>query len=108
MTLASESCSASESQPRSTNGRLIRARAIELPALPATAAAPNLQGGSQAAELFDLDNGERVLGLTSLRPDSLGLAIGTRRGIVKRVNPEILISKDNWPVISLADGEYPT
>lgn len=88
-----------------SNGRLIRARAIELPALPATAAAPNLQGGSQAAELFDLDNGERVLGLTSLRPDSLGLAIGTRRGIVKRVNPEILISKDNWPVISLADGD---
>ena len=86
-------------------GRLIRAKAIELPSVVPTATAPNLQGGSRVAEMFTLEKGERVIGLTSLRPDSLGLALGTRQGVVKRVNPEVLPSKDSWPVINLAPGD---
>ncbi len=85
-------------------GRLLRCSAIELPTVPLTASAPNLQGGSLAAELWPLEQGERPVGLTTLDPDSLGLALGTERGIVKRVNPELL-SKDAWDVIRLEDGD---
>ncbi|SHJ83669.1 DNA gyrase subunit A [Tessaracoccus bendigoensis DSM 12906] len=81
-------------------GRLIRCRAIELPTVPLTASAPNLQGGSLAQELWPLEPSERPVGLTSLDPDSLGLALGTAQGIVKRVNPELL-TKDSWDVIRL-------
>ncbi|MBA8795360.1 DNA gyrase subunit A [Friedmanniella endophytica] len=85
-------------------GRLIRASALDLPTVPVTAAAPNLQGGAHVSELLAVDGGERVLGLTTLAPDSPGLALGTRRGVVKRVNPELL-AKDSWEVIRLDDGD---
>ena len=85
-------------------GRLIRCRAIELPTVPVTASAPSLQGGSLAHELWPLQPGERPLGLTTLDEGSLGLALGTARGVVKRVNPEVL-SKDSWDVIRLDDGD---
>src|SRR5690606_1727834 len=85
-------------------GRVIRARAIELPTVPLTASAPSLQGGSLAAELWPLEPGERPLCVTTLDPDSLGLAIGTRAGVVKRVRAEQL-SRDSWDVIRLEDGD---
>jgi DNA gyrase subunit A len=37
--------------------------------------------------------------------DSVGLALGTRVGVVKRVNPEHLTSRDSWDVIRLDDGD---
>ncbi|SDE38470.1 DNA gyrase/topoisomerase IV subunit A [Auraticoccus monumenti] len=85
-------------------GRLVRVQALDLPQLPATASAPNLQGGVPLGELVLLDPGESVLGLTSLDPSSPGLALGTRQGVVKRVNPELL-GKDAWEVISLREGD---
>ncbi|MBK7820336.1 MAG: DNA topoisomerase IV subunit A [Tessaracoccus sp.] len=85
-------------------GRLLRCPAIELHTVPLTASAPNLQGGSLAHELWPLEPGERPLGLTTLSPESRGLALGTRRGVVKRVNPELL-GKDAWDVIRLDDGD---
>ncbi|RRD51118.1 DNA topoisomerase (ATP-hydrolyzing) subunit A [Arachnia propionica] len=85
-------------------GRLVRARAIELPTVPLTATAPNLKGGTKVAELWPLEPGERVVGLTSLDPEGPGLALGTRRGVVKRVNPEV-IGKDSWDVIRLEEGD---
>ena len=51
-----------------------------------------------------LQHGERVLALCSLRADGPGLAVGTRQGIVKRVNPEVL-GRDEWEVIGLKDGD---
>lgn len=85
-------------------GRLLRCRAIELPTVPLTATAPSLQGGSLATELWPLEAGERPIGLTTLSPDSLGLALGTLTGVVKRVNPELL-TKDAWDVIRLEEGD---
>ncbi|MDR3069490.1 MAG: DNA topoisomerase IV subunit A [Propionibacteriaceae bacterium] len=84
-------------------GRILRGHAIDLPSVPITANAPNLQGGSAAAELLPLEPGERVLGLTTLE-GSYGWALGTKSGVVKRVNPEV-IGKDAWDVIRLADGD---
>ncbi|MFZ0529273.1 MAG: DNA topoisomerase (ATP-hydrolyzing) [Propionicimonas sp.] len=85
-------------------GRLIRGHAIDVPAVPLTAAAPNLQGGSLAAELLPLEPGEVVLGLGTLGERTFGWALGTRRGVVKRVNPEVL-AKDSWEIIRLDDGD---
>jgi DNA gyrase subunit A len=85
-------------------GRLIKIRAIDLPTVPLTANAPHTQGGSPVAELVSLESGEAPLALTTLRPDSLGLALGTRNGVVKRVVPEVL-GKDSWEVIRLDAGD---
>ncbi|GAA1377653.1 DNA topoisomerase IV subunit A [Luteococcus sanguinis] len=85
-------------------GRLIKARAMELPTVAVTANSPNLRGGSRATELYAFEKGERPIGLTSLDPQGLGLAVGTRRGVVKRVNPEVL-NKESWEVIRLDEGD---
>ena len=85
-------------------GRLIRCRSIELPTVPLTASAPSLQGGSPAHELWPLAAGERPLGLTTLGGETAGLALGTARGVVKRVTTEVL-TRDAWDVIALKDGD---
>ena len=53
-----------------------------------------------SSELVTLAADEKVLCLTTLSADSLGLALGTAQGVVKRVNPEVL-GKDAWDVIRL-------
>lgn len=85
-------------------GRLVRVSVLDLPSVPATAQAPNLTGGEPIDDVVDLEVGERVICLTTLSADSPGLALGTRRGVVKRVKPEIL-GRDDWEVITLADGD---
>jgi DNA gyrase subunit A len=85
-------------------GRLIKINALDLPTVPSTASAPNLQGGTHVSELVTLEAGERVLCLTTLAETSLGLALGTARGVVKRVNPEVL-GRDAWEVIRLEPGD---
>jgi DNA gyrase subunit A len=85
-------------------GRVVKLGVLDLPTLPSTANHPNLQGGAPVGEFLTLE-GERVLALTSFAPDSPGLALGTRQGVVKRVNPEYLSARDDWDVISLKDGD---
>ena len=85
-------------------GRLVRINVLDLPTVPATANAPHLQGGTHVSELVTLAPDERVLCLTTLAADSLGLALGTADGVVKRVNPEIL-GKDSWEVLRLEPGD---
>ena len=87
-----------------STGRLIKINALDLPTVPSTASAPNLQGGTHVSELVTLEDGERVLCLTTLAETSLGLALGTARGVVKRVNPEVL-GRDAWEVIRLEPGD---
>lgn len=85
-------------------GRLLRVPAVELPVLPPTTQSPNLQGGSPVAEMWPLEPDERPLAVVSLAENSLGLALGTADGIVKRVNPEVL-TKDAWDIIRLNEGD---
>ncbi|WP_110205411.1 DNA gyrase/topoisomerase IV subunit A [Nocardioides daejeonensis] len=87
-----------------TKGRLIKLGVLELPTLPATANDPHLSGGLPISEFVELGNDERVLCLADLTTDGPGLALGTRDGIVKRVNPEVL-SRDEWDVIALKEGD---
>ncbi|MGN0065485.1 MAG: DNA topoisomerase (ATP-hydrolyzing) subunit A [Nocardioides sp.] len=85
-------------------GRLVKINVLDMPELPASANDPNLQGGLPLSEIISLQAGEKALALTSLDPDGVGLALGTRDGVVKRVNPEVL-SRDEWEVIGLKDGD---
>jgi len=82
-------------------GRLIKCAALSLPTAPLTADAPHLRGGSPVGDLVALETGERALAVVAL---DATLALGTRQGVVKRVNPEAL-AKDSWDVIRLDDDE---
>jgi DNA gyrase subunit A len=85
-------------------GRLVRVDVLELPMLPPTASAPNLQGGAPLNGFVALDPDETALALCSLSADGPGLALGTRGGVVKRVNPEVL-GRDVWEVIRLDEED---
>ena len=85
-------------------GRLVRGQAIEVPSVPVTAAAPNLQGGAPATELLPLLPDERILSLGTMDERTFGWALGTRQGVVKRVHPE-LIGKEAWEIIRLDEGD---
>lgn len=87
-----------------SRGRVLKLGVLDLPTIPASANDPNLQGGVPLSEVLSLDSGERALALTALPSSGPGLALGTRQGVVKRVNPEVL-NRDDWEVISLKDGD---
>jgi DNA gyrase subunit A len=86
-------------------GRILRLEVLDLPALPTTAAGPNLSGAAPVSEYLALERDERVLALTTLDPDSVGVALGTRTGVVKRVVADHLTSRDAWDVIRLEPGD---
>jgi DNA gyrase subunit A len=88
-----------------SHGRVVRLSALDLPALPASAGTPSLAGGAPIAEFVALRPGERVLGLTTLQTDSVGLAVGTAAGVVKRMVPDHPGNKDEWDVIRLEPGD---
>jgi DNA gyrase subunit A len=87
-------------------GRLVKLDVLDLTAatLPPVANHPNLNGCLQISELVMFDPGERALALCTLATDGPGLALGTRQGVVKRVNPEVL-ARDDWEVIGLKDDD---
>ncbi len=87
-----------------SRGRLVKVGVLDMPELPDSANDPNLQGGLPLSEILSLGTGERALALTSLTTDGPGLALGTRAGVVKRVNPEVL-GRDEWEVIGLKDDD---
>ena len=86
-------------------GRVVRLSALELPTLPPTNGAPALSGGAPLGAFVDLPAGEQPLALVSLAGGGPGLALGTRQGVVKRVNPDYPGNRDAFEVISLRDGD---
>lgn len=87
-----------------SRGRVLKLGVLDMPELPASANDPNLQGGLPLTEVLALGAGERALALTSLPTEGPGLALGTRAGVVKRVNPEVL-GRDEWDLIGLKDDD---
>ena len=85
-------------------GRMVRLSALELPTLPPSNGAPSLSGGAPLAAYVDLPGDEQALTLTSLSPDSPGIALGTARGVVKRVTTDYP-KGHAWECISLKDGD---
>ncbi len=87
-----------------SRGRCVRLSVLDLPSVPATAHAPDLQGGVPVGALATLETDETVLGLSALAIDGPGLALGTARGVVKRVTAEVL-NREAWDLIRLEEGD---
>jgi DNA gyrase subunit A len=91
-----------------SKGRAFKTDVLPLPVLPDQAGTVSLRGGMAARELVPLDKGEKVIGIAPLgegAAGSPGLAIGTRRGVVKVCAPEWPIRSDEFEIISLKDGD---
>lgn len=86
-------------------GRLVKVSMLNLPALPPTQDAPSLVGGIEIHEAAELEKNETVLALVSLTEDAPTLALGTKQGVVKRVNKADFAKTDSWEVITLKDGD---
>ena len=74
---------------------------LDLPALPEVATAPVLAGGSPIGALLDLPKQAKVVGLAAT---GTTIALGTKGGVVKRVELEDL-AKPEWRLIRLADDD---
>jgi DNA gyrase subunit A len=88
-----------------SRGRMLRLSVLELPAMPPTAGAPSLAGGAPVNEFLDLEKNENVLALSTLSAASVGVALGTASGVVKRVLPDYPSNKDSFELIGLKDGD---
>ncbi|WP_306208321.1 DNA topoisomerase (ATP-hydrolyzing) [Actinoplanes sp. RD1] len=89
-----------------SRGRAFKTDVLPLPVLPEQTGTVSLRGGMSASELIPLEKGEKVVGLAPLTPGSSpGLALGTRRGIVKVCAPEWPVRSDEFEVITLKDGD---
>lgn len=85
-------------------GRIVRLNAVDLPSLPPVSGIPALSAGAPLGAFVDLPIDEVALCLTTL-DDSAGIALATARGVVKRVIPDALQSKDSWEIIRLDEGD---
>ena len=85
-------------------GRLARVSAVALPVLADTANSPVLRGGVPISDCATFDRGETVVAIVDIADGAAPLALGTRRGVVKRVTPEAA-NKPLYEIITLADGD---
>ena len=86
-----------------TLGRLIRLSPIDLPAVPENSI--QLGVGINIADYLAIDGKkERVLTLVSLT-SMLPVALGTRRGVVKRLSPGDYPNRPDFELISLKPGD---
>ncbi|WP_031464856.1 DNA gyrase/topoisomerase IV subunit A [Sciscionella sediminilitoris] len=91
-----------------SSGRAVKTDVLPIPVLPEQSGTVSLRGGVAARELLSLAKGERVVGLAPLgerAAGSPGLAIGTRRGVVKVCSPDWPVRSDEFEVIGLKDGD---
>lgn len=84
-------------------GRVLRIPVVELPGLPPTAQSPSLTGGTEIGHYVSITPAETVIALVPL--DGSELALGTRQGMLKRVNGEIPQSADSWQIVNLEPGD---
>jgi DNA gyrase subunit A len=85
-----------------SDGKVHMIAVVDLPALPDSASAPVLSGGSPLGALLDLPRDVRAVGLA---PVGATVALGTRQGVVKRVVVEDPGAKSEWELIRLADRD---
>jgi DNA gyrase subunit A len=85
-----------------SSGRMVRVQVMDVPVLTAFEGTPKLGDGVPVKEFLTLGRGERLVGLAPL---GTVLALGTRNGVVKRVNPEYPLNREEWEVITLKDGD---
>lgn len=83
-------------------GRMLRLQVMDMPALPPVGGLPNLAGGVPAKDFITLVKGETLVALVPL---DATLAVGTVQGVVKRVQPEYPLNREDWEIISLKDKD---
>ncbi|MGG5175361.1 DNA gyrase/topoisomerase IV subunit A [Pseudarthrobacter sp. J1763] len=83
-------------------GRMLRVQVMDMPALPPSSGLPNLAGGVAAKDFITLNKGETLLALVPL--DTV-LAVGTEQGVVKRVQPDYPLNREDWEIIALKDRD---
>ncbi|WP_332603118.1 DNA gyrase/topoisomerase IV subunit A [Arthrobacter sp. S2(2024)] len=85
-----------------SQGRMLRVQIMDMPALPAMSGLPNLAGGVAAKDFITLLKGESLVAFVPL--DAV-LAIGTAQGVVKRVQPDYPLNREDWEIIALKDKD---
>jgi DNA gyrase subunit A len=85
-----------------SQGRMLRVQVMDMPVLPPVAGLPNLAGGVPAKDFITLLKGETLVAFVPL--DAV-LALGTAQGIVKRVQPEYPLNREDFEIIALKDKD---
>ncbi|PNL18136.1 DNA topoisomerase (ATP-hydrolyzing) subunit A [Micrococcus sp. FDAARGOS_333] len=83
-------------------GRLHRLQVVDIPAAAEASASPPMAESVPAKEFVPLERGESLVALVPL--DAV-LAIGTARGVVKRVRPQWPLNRDVFEAITLKDRD---
>ena len=85
-----------------SQGRMLRLQVMDMPVLPPMSGLPNLAGGVPAKDFITLLKGES---LVAFAPLDQVLAIGTAQGVVKRVQPDYPLNREDWEIIALKDKD---
>ncbi|WP_120520881.1 DNA gyrase/topoisomerase IV subunit A [Arthrobacter celericrescens] len=85
-----------------SQGRMLRVQVMDMPVLPPVAGLPNLAGGVPAKDFITLLKGETLVAFVPL--DAV-LALGTAQGVVKRVQPEYPLNREDFEIIALKDKD---
>ncbi|OFI38997.1 DNA topoisomerase IV [Arthrobacter sp. SW1] len=85
-----------------SQGRMLRVQVMDMPVLPPVAGLPNLAGGVPAKDFITLLKGETLVAFVPL--DSV-LALGTAQGVVKRVQPDYPLNREDFEIIALKDKD---
>ncbi|MGJ3190227.1 DNA gyrase/topoisomerase IV subunit A [Paenarthrobacter sp. FR1] len=85
-----------------SQGRMLRLQVMDMPVLPPVSGLPNLAGGVPAKDFITLVKGETLVAFVPL--DAI-LAIGTVQGVVKRVQPDYPLNREDWEIIALKDKD---
>lgn len=85
-----------------SQGRMLRLQVMDMPVLPPMSGQPNLAGGVPAKDFITLLKGES---LVAFAPLDQVLAIGTAQGVVKRVQPDYPLNREDWEIIALKDKD---
>ncbi|HSN35688.1 MAG TPA: DNA gyrase C-terminal beta-propeller domain-containing protein, partial [Arthrobacter sp.] len=83
-------------------GRMLRLQVMDMPVLPPTSGTPNMAGGVPAKDFITLLKGESLVAFAPL--DEV-LAIGTAQGVVKRLQPDYPLNREDWEAIALKDKD---
>ena len=81
---------------------MLRLQVVDMPVLPPTNGTPNMAGGVPAKDFITLLKGET---LVAFAPLDRVLAVGTAQGVVKRVQPDYPLNREDWEVIALKDKD---
>ena len=90
-------------------GRGLKANVLDVPALPNMLGTVSAQNGITGKELVGLMSGEHIVVVAPIfdeYPDSVvGVALGTKQGVVKVCSPDWPLRSDEFDVMSLKEGD---